>query len=91
MTPEAEKRIADIAFGAVGYRSGRILERECIHNAIVKAMSDELLTAEIRNRAIEECAKVCEVIGDDWKENDDFLKHHATMYLAVQIRALKSK
>jgi hypothetical protein len=63
-----------------------VLEKE---NARLKAAMDRYSEDEML--LIERCAKVCEAVGKDWKEQEDFLKEHAAMYLAEAIRALKEE
>lgn len=44
-----------------------------------------------RAAVIEECAKACDLIGDDWLVSGFTEKSDAAYYLATSIRALKSK
>ena len=51
---------------------------DAIENIVKSAVEDER----------EECAKLCDLIGKDWKEHEhgDILKFYAAEYLSNQIR-----
>lgn len=49
-------------------------------------MSHDEVVRRARNEAFEEAAKICEMIGKDWKEASYYTKLFAAEYLASQIR-----
>jgi len=46
---------------------------------------------DVRKEALEEAAKVCEVIGKDWRDHESLLKFSAAEYIAAAIRSLQAQ
>lgn len=44
------------------------------------------VTEARRGEVIEECARLCDLIGYDWRDSGNQLKQYAAEYLAAQIR-----